>query len=86
MPDRVVIKVMRVGAGQTESHPVVLGGIVSDVTPADGYIITTNGPGQIPLYVRDSDIQRALEAYLSKGRSISIKAESWDDAEGEKNE
>jgi len=79
MAEILVVKIMRVKEGDYGSHPVSLGGITGDVFPANGFVITTNHPGQLPLFIRDGDVKMAEDKYEETKKPIAIQALSWGD-------
>lgn len=63
--------------GERATRPVSISGFVSGEVPADGFIISYDGPGSVPLFVRDEDIEKAKRVRNEKEKSVSIDAVSW---------
>ncbi|MBD3263407.1 hypothetical protein GF374_03440 [Candidatus Woesearchaeota archaeon] len=77
MAFKLVVKVKRVKKGDSGTRPVVVGGYTGGTFPSDGYVVSTNEPGNSPAFVRDSDLERAKKTFEKKKKSVSIEAESW---------
>ena len=77
MPMELIVKIKRVEEGDDGTKPVVVGGYTGGVFPANGYVVTTNEPNAVPVFVRDEDIERAKKVFNAKGKSVYIEAESW---------
>lgn len=51
--------------------------------PSDGFVISIEGPDEIPVFVRDSDLDMAMAASVEKRKSVSVTAVSWKPREGD---
>jgi hypothetical protein len=78
MSDRVKVKIARVEKDDRAIMPISISGFIDGVVPVAGFIVSFDGPGSVPLYLRDADIEKAREAYKRKGRSIAVLATSWE--------
>lgn len=79
---KMEVKVKRVAPGDQAPRPVESSSFVSGEVPEDGYIVSCNAPGSIPLYVRDSDLEKAKARREEKGRALDVVAQSWEDKNG----
>ena len=83
MPDSIVVKIQRVLKDDKGIKPIAECGRVAATIPADGFIVFADNPGianpaSYSLFVRDSDLQKAIKVRTKKGRSVPIDADSWD--------
>ena len=76
MSEKVEVKVIRIKKGHPGSRPVG-GGFTHGVIPADGFVVSTNDPMAIPIYIRDEDLERARVSTGRNERPVPVIAESW---------
>ncbi|TRO55178.1 hypothetical protein E2P64_07540 [Candidatus Bathyarchaeota archaeon] len=50
---------------------------VSGKVPTDGFMITVNPMFQGSIFIRDSDLQKAIDMRKEKGKLVDVDAESW---------
>ena len=77
MGDPVVVKIKRVLEGESATRPVEIMAFVNAVAPEDGYIVQIAGAMSTPLYIRDSDIEKARKARDGKEKPVTVDAKSW---------
>jgi hypothetical protein len=75
--EELKITVSRVLHGDDVVKPITVNGFCSKKVPSDGYIISFVGPGALPLYVRDEDIEGARQRREEAGRVVKVTAKSW---------
>jgi hypothetical protein len=71
------VKVRRVLPGDMESKAVSAFGYVPGEIKKAGYVVTSDAPQSIPLFVTDEDLERAQARRNEKGRALDVVAESW---------
>lgn len=77
MTETVKVRIQRVKRDDEATKPVSRSGFIVGVIPEDGFVVSVDGPGNIPLYVRDTDIEKARELRERKRKPVVIDAESW---------
>lgn len=78
MSDELKVKIQRVKQDDEAVKPVSLQGFMGATVPCDGFIVKIDAPSSTPLFVRDTDLEKAGEIRRRKGRPIAIDAESWE--------
>jgi len=76
---KIVPTIRRVLAGERTTRPVSAAGFASGEVPANGFVVSFDGPHSIPLFIRDEDIESAKAVREEKDRSVAVKAISWGD-------
>jgi len=82
MKDKVKVKVQRVEKDDEATKPISISGFVHGVIPEDGFVVKVEGAYSVPIYVRDTDLERARVLRQSKGKPVAIDAESWEGRQG----
>lgn len=76
---QLIPMVKRVLKGDRVSRAITASGFCGWEVPADGFVFSHSGPGNVPIYVRDEDIERAKKEREEKNRMVSVEAQSWGD-------
>lgn len=72
------VKIKRVKEGEESSKMIYPDDFVHSVVPADGFMIYVDQHNPMKLYIRDTDIDKAMNMHKVDD-SVSFEAESWGD-------
>jgi hypothetical protein len=77
MQEKVKVKVQRVEVDDEAVKPISISGFVHGVIPEPGFVVKVEGSHGIPIYVRDTDLEKARDLRQRKGKPVAIDADSW---------
>ena len=77
MTSKINVKVRRVLPGDSEPRAVSSFGFISDEIKECGFIVSSDAPQSIPMFVTDEDLEKAANKRREKGRAIDVIADSW---------
>ena len=72
------VKIKRVLKGDTDVKGDSCGGRAVSEVPADGFVINFDDSNSDILFVRDTDLDNAVEARVLRLKAIPVTAVSWE--------
>ena len=82
MMDTLKIVIKRILHGEESVKAVGSSAFVTDKVPADGFMIQVNEAIQGSIFIRDTDLEKAVELRREKGKLVGIDAQSWGEDNG----
>lgn len=77
MTDPLKIVIKRILHGEESVKAVGYSAFVTGKVPADGFMIRVGDGNVVSIFIRDSDLEKAIAVREEKGKLVGIDAQSW---------